>query len=609
MSSRPLRTLASATSTIALVAAGIAATTSSAGAAPGDVDTQLCVGQPVWTGGFTAGQPVTGKTTVEGNVLSDFQGTYVDTIADAYGNDIHLFDLSGSRITGGHLGQGPAGIWSGISGSPVYDLDGNLVGSVSYSFTGVEGSTLAGITPAANLLKPDPTAPDPVVVPLSAAEKTTLKKAGVAGASKLQGAKPLAPQRVVTGVDADRANALVGKSRVLRDLGGRDGATYAPASVIDDSELPDIAPGGNIATTYAYGQITLASVGTVTAVCGDKVYAFGHPDENMGESTQTILKAKTLAIVSDGPNSYKMVNVGSTPAGSLTSDNTNGISGTLGTTPESALLTTHTTANGKPPVDRVSHVSTPYALPLVVGTQIANDALNAFKKDGAGDAESTITIKFMRSGRTALQTYKRTIRVSSPESLPGELSFAVASEVETILGNGFEDVTITSVDVNTKYLPTYRAYKIRRIQYLSGGVWKNSSSTGKIRARRGATIKLRVQLAADRGSRVAPATIETAWKTSRSKKKSGAFSFYGQSFTYDDEEYFSDEDDYEDEYNEEEDLASLDELLWLMRSTPPGDDVLARYRYNTKAGKSIKFKTVRGPGLVTGSKTVRLSYK
>ncbi len=91
-------------------------------------------------------------------MLDTFQGTYVDTIADAYGNPIYLFDLSGSRITKGYKRQGPAGIWAGISGSPVYDANNNLVGSVSYGFTGYASSTLAGITPAANVIHADPTA-------------------------------------------------------------------------------------------------------------------------------------------------------------------------------------------------------------------------------------------------------------------------------------------------------------------------------------------------------------------------------------------------------------------------------------------------------------------
>lgn len=601
MSPRPLRTLASATSVLALVAAGIAATTASAVAAPSDVNTDLCEGTPIWTGDLAKGDIVTGYTTVEDNQLDSFQGTYRGRLTDSYGNDILLFDLSGSRITNGYEGDGPAGIWAGISGSPVYDGDDNLVGSVSYSFTDQQSSTLAGVTPAANVIDADPTKTPPTV-PLTASNKSTLKKAGIANVADAD-PRALVPERVVVGSTGARANKAAKKSHVLADGSGRRATDFRSAGIAED--LPALQPGSNIATSYSYGQLSFAAVGTVTAVCGDRVYAFGHPDENVGESTQTILKAETLAIVTNGASSYKMVNIDNdSPAGSLTSDNVNGVSGTLGTVPASTVVTTRTTANGKAPVTRVTHVTTPYALPFAAATQVANDAYNAFKKDGAGDVAASIKVKFLREGETRPETFKRAFRVSTTYSLPSEASFAVGNDLEAILGNGFENVEILSVDVDAKYLPDYRAYTFNGFQYLSGNVWKNASSAGTVPVKRGATIKLRAKLKAAFGSKVPATTVETTWKTSNALKKSGSFTFTGQSYSYDDEEYFF-EEFYEDD---EEQIESLDEVLDLLTSTPRGDDIVAEYRYKTKPGTRSAFQVVRAPGLVSGSASVKLRY-
>lgn len=617
MSSRPLRTLASATSTLALVAAGIAVTTSPASAAVGQLCptayplTKVEAGETV--SNLTPGQPVTGLTTVRGTTPEEFHGTYIGTIKGGIGPglDLPVFDMEGSRITDAG-GKVDAGIWAGMSGSPVYDdATGSLIGAVSYGFSSTP-SRRAGVTPATYMY--DLTNPK---YSLSAARSTVKATSREAAAmakesddkTPLGTGRLLKPSKQVAGATAARANAAAAKSRLLKEKApSKSGGFLAGGSGNGtDIDYP-IQPGGNIATTFSTGDVTTAAIGTVTAVCDDQVFAFGHPDEFSGKSSETFNGASAVDVQEEGAGgegSYKLANVGKVK-GVITQDRLAGILGTLGQAPTTADVITRATGLGDTR-EATTSVSVPAALPFVVYTQVTNDAIALLDQYSSGEALMTWTIKYTRSirGVAKPQIFTRTQRYSAASSFPDRVSFDVASDVETILDNGFEDVTITSVDVNTKYQPDYRAYKINGIQYLSGGVWKNSSSTGKIRAKRGSTIKLRVKLTADRGSKVAPTTFQTSWKTSSSKKKSGAFTFYGQSYNYDEEEFFFDEDDYEDE----DPIRNLSQLLALMKSTPRGDDVLARYRYQTNVGKLIKFKNVRAPGLVTGTRTVRLSYK
>ncbi|MET0928293.1 MAG: hypothetical protein ABWX74_02185, partial [Aeromicrobium sp.] len=106
MASRTWRTAAGATSTIALIAAGIAAVATPAQAAP--VLAPCAAAYPLTKviGGstvsnLTPGQTVTGLTSVDAGAPVQFTGEYVGTIDNgiADGLDMLVFDLEGPRIT------------------------------------------------------------------------------------------------------------------------------------------------------------------------------------------------------------------------------------------------------------------------------------------------------------------------------------------------------------------------------------------------------------------------------------------------------------------------------------------------------------------------------
>lgn len=65
-------------------------------------------------------------------------------VAVAPGVDMVMARLASSEI------ERVGGIWAGMSGSPVYAVDGRLIGAVSYGLTG-GNSPVAGITPAADM--------------------------------------------------------------------------------------------------------------------------------------------------------------------------------------------------------------------------------------------------------------------------------------------------------------------------------------------------------------------------------------------------------------------------------------------------------------------------
>ena len=274
---RTRRYAAAAATTSAVVAAVGLGTAPAAQSAPDD---QCPAAAPV--SGLTPGDPVTGKTVTSGTEPETFGGSVVGTLEDgiAPGVDMVLVDLDSPTIT-------RVGIWSGMSGSPVYDADGDLIGAVSYSL-GLGPSTVAGVTPATEMLKLLRSTPTLAAAPRatsarlsSALRQDIAETGGRLGRGQHDDDPAPGPGRDVRPLTARLkrvAPALNGQGMHVAD------APAGPTS----SEPIDVAAGGNLAASMSYGTITAAGVGTATAVCGDEVLAFGHPMNFTGPATMSL---------------------------------------------------------------------------------------------------------------------------------------------------------------------------------------------------------------------------------------------------------------------------------------------------------------------------------
>ena len=130
------RVLASAAVTAGLCLTGTAALSTPSQAATGSCDTAFPVSD------LTENQVVHGLTVTSGTTPSAFDGTVIGVLHDGIepGVDMVMMQLSSPTIT--QVG----GIWEGMSGSPVYAANGDLIGAVAYTLS--YGATpIAGITP------------------------------------------------------------------------------------------------------------------------------------------------------------------------------------------------------------------------------------------------------------------------------------------------------------------------------------------------------------------------------------------------------------------------------------------------------------------------------
>ena len=351
-------------------------------AAPAAADPGTCV-SAFPTDSLVADQEVTGLTVTRGTEPECFGGTYLDTLEDgiAPGVDMIIANLDSEAIKAN-------GIWQGMSGSPVYDpATGDLIGAVAYGLS-MGPSTIAGITPASDMLGMLPTdAPLPATVTVPRALRPALVASGATKAQAASGLHRLPTPMAVSGLTQRRFDQLSGWFG--------DGTTRASGSAGTSAAAIPVAPGGNLAASLSYGTVTAAAIGTATAVCGDHVVGFGHPLNFAGDTTYSLHGADAVTIQPDVAfPGYKLANLGA-PIGTVTEDRLTGIHGVTGALPTVYDVTSTATYRGRS-ADGTSHVSVPDWFNDIAMSNVISISDRALDHVGKGGANATWTINGLR---------------------------------------------------------------------------------------------------------------------------------------------------------------------------------------------------------------------
>ncbi|MFO6452536.1 MULTISPECIES: hypothetical protein [unclassified Aeromicrobium] len=417
---------------------------------------------------FAEGEPVTGLTVVKGTQPVEFTGEYVGHLENALGQgvDMLLFELSGAGID---TGNPRAGIWSGMSGSPVYTQDGRLIGAVAYGLN-FDNIPIAGVTPADYMKKSGVDRLGPARVSVT---RSSLSGASAATEKRLAGTSlPLLKTRKVVAGGA-KANALA--NRTLKRVPGGSATARAAraggfASVAAPTRMAEpLVPGGNIAVGYSTGDLFSGGVGTVTAICGSTVWAFGHPMDFAGETSLSIHNASTALVVPDATGlvgSYKQVSRIGQQIGTITHDGYGAIRGQLGVIEGFPVTTYVYDAKGKRIATYAGTAVNRDMAPFAAAYAPSYAALDLLDNYGIGTARHVWRINYkLRGGRTGslanVQVY------ADREMLADELAGHLGNDVASLLGTDLADVTITSI---TSHL-TLRSAKAIDYRYAGAERW------------------------------------------------------------------------------------------------------------------------------------------
>lgn len=500
------------TARVAVTATALAALIGSTAAAPAfavpadmfcEVPGQELAIAPI--SGLEEGDDVTWMSTVKGTAPTTFTGEYLGKLDNGLGydasgkpRDLLLVRLDGDVVNGA-TGSLAAGVWAGASGSPVYDADGALVGAVSYGFSSLPDN-VAGVTPAAYMKTIGEL---PGVQRMDAAEQRQVAQmAGEEVRTSRTAAtiRPLEPVRVTTGTTAAALDRVT--SKLAKNVEGFRGVRSAGLAIdggADSGADYPIVVGGNIAVSYAYGAVGEATVGTVTAICGDDVFAYGHPNNFNSKLAANIHGASAARIVPDLLGSYKMVSAIGKVKGRLVDDRLAGIKARLGAGTATVPITT-TSIVGSHRSKAVTHVSESLLVAGAAAAHLGADAVRMLDNQWEGSAKVTWSIDYQRENGK-IRTLNNANRVADPQMFPEAVGYEMSEDIALLQMNPFEDVKVLAVRVTAVYDPDYRAARVAGVEMRQNGVWKKVSSSAPIAVTRGKTYAFRTVLAPAPGAK------------------------------------------------------------------------------------------------------------
>ena len=260
------------------------------------------------------GQHGIGRTVFAGNRIEEFQVEVLGVLENIGPRQSIIL----ARLSGGPLAE--TGVLQGMSGSPVY-IDGKLVGAVALGFSEAKVA-IAGIRPIEEMLSVEPKVPSGLA---SARPQSSPRPSYASGGMRLEEiATPLA----FSGFTAATIEHFAPQLRAL-GLDPQQG-TSGGGNLSDALGDPKtLEPGSMISVHLMSGDMNVNADGTVTAVDGDKIYAFGHRFMATGPTDLPFARAEVLALLPNLANSFK-ISQSTEWMGSITADRDTAISGIVG---------------------------------------------------------------------------------------------------------------------------------------------------------------------------------------------------------------------------------------------------------------------------------------
>ncbi len=247
-----------------------------------------------------------GKTVFEGDRVDDFCVEVLGVIENLGPKQSIIL----ARLSGGPLEK--TGVMQGMSGSPVY-IGGKLLGAVAMTFA-FSKDPIAGIRPIQEMLDLEKAPGGGAAVRTASAQQSRM----------VDIATPLNFGGFTRGTMDQFGAQLRGLG--LEPVQGNTGGGN-PEPVFGDPKL--VRPGTMISVQLMSGDMSVSAEGTVTAVDGDRIYAFGHRFLEAGSTALPFARAEVLALLPNVSASFK-ISASREWMGAITQDRSVGIAGSLG---------------------------------------------------------------------------------------------------------------------------------------------------------------------------------------------------------------------------------------------------------------------------------------
>jgi len=349
-----------------------------------------------------------------------------------------------------------AGVIEGMSGSPVY-INGKLIGALAYKFADFAKEPIAGITPIGEMLqiseressKSSFSARIPVVKHMSLSDLFEVYSTHYFPDSSLTaGERAFSPIGIPLVFSGFSPGILKRVEPFFANLGLSPVSATFTGRTQEKISLPDLKleGGDSVGAQLVTGDLSMSSIGTVTYVDGNKVFAFGHPMYNLGSVEYTMTKAEVIGIMPSLQSSFKLTSK-EVPIGRFTQDRTPGVFGEIGQIPRMIPLNiTLQNDKGEKKEYHVKLTEDKIFTPLLTNMVVANLIV--------GEERSVSDLSLELKGDIYLENGKSVqledLFSGNFDSSVSSLASLVTSVVYFLTSNEFRDLAIHRIDLNIK---------------------------------------------------------------------------------------------------------------------------------------------------------------
>jgi hypothetical protein len=375
-----------------------------------------------------AGQHGIGKTVFQGSKIEEFQVEILGVLENVGPHQSVIL----ARLSGGPLAQ--TGVMQGMSGSPVY-IDGRLVGAVALAFN-FSKEPIAGIRPIEEMLAVGNSGRAAAPKLASNAASNALSNMDSFASKLINIATPVSFSGFTAGTLDQFAPQL--KKLGLEPRQGVSSGGKLPSKLGAPASL---RPGDMIAVELLSGDLSIGAEGTVTAVDGKAIYAFGHQFMSVGNTELPFARAEVLTLLPNLSSSFKI----SSPLewmGSITDDRSTSIYGELGRKANTIPLEI-TVKDGRraPSSYHMQMIQDRVLSPYIVQTAVYS-AMDATERTlGLASYSLRGGVEFVQG----VPPLKLDNTYAGDFNVPLQASTGVASPLASILGAGFDALKIKSI--------------------------------------------------------------------------------------------------------------------------------------------------------------------
>jgi hypothetical protein len=402
-----------------------------------------------------AGMHGIGKTVFSGDRIEDFDVEILGVLENTGPKQSLIL----GRLSGGPLEH--TGVLQGMSGSPVY-IDGKLIGAVALAFP-YSKDPIAGIRPIEEMLRVAslPSTPPPLRLagltdPASFLQ--LLQKSPAAAASSLsEVATPVA----FSGFSPGAIEQFAPQLRAL-GLEPRQGITLGGAPIDRIGDPSKLQPGSMISVELMIGDMSVGADGTLTAIDGNNIYAFGHRFLSIGATQIPFTRSEVMALLANVNTSFKISSAREL-MGVISQDRDTAITGILGAraamTPLDITVTEESKTVGEYHMRVVNdRLLTPYLLQMAVFS-----ALDSSER-------STGVLSVAMQGAVEFENRSDKVEIHNIYATDGGAATSTALNAAVTLSyvmqGGFDNLKVSRISLKLEAYTRKRALNIGQV-YIS----------------------------------------------------------------------------------------------------------------------------------------------